>query len=160
VSIEEINLMRLPRIATFGIFFCALFLDYQLDHQSGVSVSVQARAADSFPSKKIGTGTPKKRSLTAATTMAATTSNMRQRKSPDASAASIPTETRGGSTDVATSTIMPSQAAVVSGDTAPTVGLFSKIRRTVFPIYGNEVTKFLLIGSIKVSADGVHLVKE
>jgi hypothetical protein len=151
VSIKEINLMR---IATFGIFFCALFLDYQLDHQSGASVSVQARAADSFPSKRRGTGRPPKRSLTTPTTMVTTTSNMRQRKPSDAT---IPTETRGGSTDAAASTT--SSAVVSSDDASPTIGLFSKIRRTIFPIYGNEVKKFLLIGSIKVSSYGVHVVE-
>jgi hypothetical protein len=135
--------MRLPRTTTFGIFFCALFLDYQLHHQSGVS----AGTADSLPSKKSGTSTRKKRSLTAPTTMAQTTSNMRQRKHSDAS---FPAETRGGSSGA-------SSAVVSSGDSASTL---SKIRRTIFPIYGSEVTKFLLIGSIKVSAYVVHVVKQ
>jgi hypothetical protein len=140
VSIEEINLMRLPRTATFGLFFCALFLDYQLHHQSGVS----AGPPDSFPLKKSGTGTRKKRSLKTPTTMAQTTSKMRQRKHSNAN---IPTETRGGSSGAVTSAA--SSAVVSSGDSTSTL---SKIRRTIFPIYGSEVTKFLLIGSIKVSA--------
>ena len=28
-------------------------------------------------------------------------------------------------------------------------GMLAKVRQTIFPIYGNEVRKFLLIGSIK-----------
>lgn len=38
---------------------------------------------------------------------------------------------------------------VVAESTPTGVSTLSKIRRTVFPIYGDEVTKFLLIGSIK-----------
>jgi AAA family ATP:ADP antiporter len=34
-------------------------------------------------------------------------------------------------------------------DAAATISTFTKIRTTIFPIYGNEVKKFLLIGSIK-----------
>jgi hypothetical protein len=137
--------MRLTRTATFGLFFCALFLDYR---QSGVS----AGTADSLPSKKSGIGTRKKRSLKTPTTMAQTTSKMRQRKHSDAS---FPAETRGGSSGVATSAT--SSAVVSSSDSTSTL---SKIRRTVFPIYGSEVTKFLLIGSIKVSAYGVCTCSE
>lgn len=48
-------------------------------------------------------------------------------------------ETRGGQTAIMADTSSPST----------TVGTLTKVRRTIFPIYGAEVKKFLLLGSIK-----------
>jgi AAA family ATP:ADP antiporter len=71
---------------------------------------------------------------------------MKQRKQPIAveemSPATAATTTRGGST--------ASAAVAVASSVPSTLSTFTKIRQTIFPIYGSqEVRKFLLIGSIK-----------
>ena len=51
-------------------------------------------------------------------------------------------ETRGGQT---TTKIMADTSSNTEGASSP----LTKLRRTIFPIYGEEVKKFLLLGSIK-----------
>jgi len=51
---------------------------------------------------------------------------------------------RGGGVGFAAPKIMSNES-----DNSPAPGPLAKLRQTIFPIYGEEVKKFLLLGSIK-----------
>jgi AAA family ATP:ADP antiporter len=70
------------------------------------------------------------------------------RKRSSKSAVASPTTTPTTTTTTTTTTIRGGDESSSTAD-IKTMSALSKIRKTIFPIYGEEVTKFFLLGFIK-----------